>query len=188
MKPKVPTGYFIFSTLILIFSFALGVLIGKTNPQTSQLVLSQLQDKFSPIAGYSPFQIFVYIFLNNAVINFISIITFFLFGLIPIIILCSNGIVIGIVLEFSIHRLTYKELVATLLPHGIIEIPTFILSSSLGIWLSIELIKKIFLGKPFKSSFYYTIKTYFKWILPLTLIAAFIEAFITPLISALFKQ
>ncbi|MEG1869956.1 MAG: stage II sporulation protein M, partial [Oscillospiraceae bacterium] len=101
----------------------------------------------------------------------------------PIIVIASNGIIIGMVTSFSVSGgQGGLFLAAGLLPHGIFEIPALALSVALGLNLCLQLTRKIFskAGQPtFIELTRETLRSYLLTVLPLLLIAAFVEAFIT---------
>lgn len=179
--------YFIFTSVLFFFSIIWGFLLANIFPSIVPLILEQLRDKFEVISNAKDIVVFLYIFLNNSFIDFLFIILFFLFGLAPIYFLFSNGLVIGIVLSASLQKASPLAVACALLPHGILEIPAFIIASSYGLWLSVKLVKKIFRHEPFKPYFKQALKIFFLIILPLNLLAAFIETYITPLVYSSLK-
>jgi stage II sporulation protein M len=70
-----------------------------------------------------------------------------------------------------------------LLPHGILELPMVFLSAAIGLRLGHQAFSAL-IGRPtqIKREFKEGLMFYFRWILPLLLVAAIIETFITPLI------
>lgn len=112
----------------------------------------------------------------------------FLLGFIPFLYLPGfsigiNGLVIGAVYIFirsSVSVLTY---ILVLLPHGIFEIPAFILAASSGLYLCGEISRKI-LGRPharIKDLLYRQAQVFIFLVVPLLVLAAFIESYISPL-------
>jgi len=72
-----------------------------------------------------------------------------------------------------------------ILPHGVFEIPAVILSVALGTRLCIFMCSKITGGSKDKSILYHlkgSIGTFFTYIIPLLIVAAFIEAIILEII------
>ena len=61
----------------------------------------------------------------------------------------------------------------------ILEIPAILLAAGYGLWLGSVFYRSLKHGEPFKEPFLWAIKKYYKVILPLLLLAAFIEAFLT---------
>jgi stage II sporulation protein M len=72
--------------------------------------------------------------------------------------------------------------VAAILPHGVFEIPAFIISGALGIVLAQSLISEWYNGTDTAEDARKSGRIFIRYVLPLIAIAAFIEAFITPVI------
>ena len=71
---------------------------------------------------------------------------------------------------------------AAILPHGIFEIPAIILSGSLGILLAQSLIAEWYHGGDAAGETRRFARLFIMYVAPLVIIAAFVEAFITPFI------
>ena len=93
-----------------------------------------------------------------------------------------NGIVIGSIMEIVHKDHSVLFVAAAILPHGIFEIPAFIISGALGILLAQSLISNGITGRiPQKIARKFARMLFF-YVLPLVAVAAFVEAFITPVI------
>lgn len=101
--------------------------------------------------------------------------------------LAFNGFLLGVV-EDLVQNLTL--FLAAILPHGIIELPAFIIAGSAGLNLGFELIKALKRGSPgsdielhkaLRRTIYIILG-----LVPLFIVAGIIEAFITPLIMHLY--
>jgi stage II sporulation protein M len=79
-------------------------------------------------------------------------------------------------------------LLAGILPHGIIELPTVLVSIGLGFRLGYLLILSI-LGErvDLRGEMKTAVRILIRWIMPLLLIAAAIETFITPIAISVVK-
>lgn len=186
MNKKLIACLFIFNAIVFFSYFALGLLINAIFPEAGKYVTEILMDKFGPLRDAPQLSVLSYIFINNLSINFLLIAGFFLFGLMPLVILLSNGLVTGLVIGFAFTFDSAQTILYSLLPHGVIEIPVFLYSASVSLWLTWQLIKKIFFGQPFRPSLVIALKKFVFIILPLTLVAALIETFITPLVVSRF--
>lgn len=141
------------------------------------------------LSEYSALSLAIFIFLNNlrvALIVWISGLIPFIF--IPAIISAVNGAVIGAVLKITSEKVSiFKDFATSILPHGIFEIPAICIAVAMGISLCVFVIKKIrgksdaSLAKFLKLQFIYFLKV----VLPLLIVAAAIEGFVTPLIMNL---
>jgi len=76
--------------------------------------------------------------------------------------------------------------VASLAPHGVIEIPMLLLATALGFRVGLESLKWLTGKKSLvKSQLSHSLKLYLTWVLPGLVVAAIIEVFITPWIVGL---
>lgn len=77
-------------------------------------------------------------------------------------------------------------IIASLAPHGIIEIPLLVVAVALGLSTGAETLKSLMKQKnELKAQYVYSLKLYVKWMLVLFLAAALIEVFVTPQVIAL---
>ena len=81
------------------------------------------------------------------------------------------------------HSWTF--IAAALLPHGIFEIPAFILAGALGILLAQSLTAEWYGGADTSAEAKKLARIFLLYVLPLVVIAACVEAFITPVIIQL---
>ena len=127
------------------------------------------------------------LFINNAS----SSLFMMAYGLVPFIFLPVSGIIVN---AFSIGAILYISSIGGtvsaadlvlygILPHGIIEIPAFLLAISMGIYICLFICGKI-IGKNkeqrFQDVFLECIRAYIYVVIPMLILAALIEAFITP--------
>ena len=132
-----------------------------------------IEELIKKTEGKGFFGLWWFIFSHNSSIGFISIITGFLFSIIPIFFLVSNGLSIGLISSLVTAEAGFFSL-WRLLPHGIFEIPAVILSFSLGIKFGAFIFNK-HLWKEFKVRLLNSLRSFFLIIIPLFLIASFIE-------------
>ena len=185
MKIKTFAPYLAGATTIFSLSVLVGFLLSNLSPWFTNLIISQLEEKFSPLSDASPLKIFSFIFFNNTTIDGILLLSFFLVGLVPLIILTGNGLMIGIVLGAFSQEEPLIRIAALIVPHGLLEIPSFLLAAATSWWLSVKMFQTLFSRQPFGPPLLFAIKIFFFLIIPLNLVAAFIETYITPLIYAL---
>ncbi|MQK95255.1 stage II sporulation protein M, partial [Escherichia coli] len=98
-----------------------------------------------------------------------------------------NGFILGIVEDIVQNTTMF---LAAILPHGIIELPAFVIAGSTGLNLGFELFKALKKGNissngAFQENLKRTIYIIIS-LIPLFLIAGIIEAFITPLIMRIY--
>jgi stage II sporulation protein M len=93
-----------------------------------------------------------------------------------------NGIVIGAIMEMVLEAHSALFVAAAILPHGIFEIPAFIISGALGILLAQSLIAEWYGEGDTGLDAKHFARHFILWVLPLVAIAACVEAFITPVV------
>ncbi len=113
---------------------------------------------------------FIVIFLNNAFTCFLNILTGPLIGIFPLFSTVINGGLLG----WLAHEEGLLVFLA-IVPHGMFELPAYLLSVAIGLKLAREVLKpkverqlRIKLGESFR--------VYLRLIVPLLIIAAFIES------------
>jgi stage II sporulation protein M len=134
------------------------------------------------IMGKDPTDIFVKLFFNN----FEACILLFLggasFGILTIFIMSLNGILIGAIMQIVHKDHSFAFVAAAILPHGIFEIPAFVISGALGILLAQSLINEWYNGADTATEATKFARIFILYVIPLVAIAALVEAFITPII------
>jgi stage II sporulation protein M len=134
------------------------------------------------IMGKDSTEIFVKLFFNNLEACILLFLGGASFGIITIFIITLNGILIGAIMEIVHADHSVAFVAAAILPHGIFEIPAFIISGAIGILLAQSLINEWYNGTDTADDARKLARTFIMYVLPLVAIAAFVEAFITPII------
>ena len=134
------------------------------------------------IMDQPPILIMIIIFLKNLLSCAMAVLLGLGLGLVPLLVVTSNGFLLGIVSYGAIQKAGVLYLLAGILPHGIIELPTVLLSIAIGFRLGHLLIFTL-LGEEADLSGETRMAMHFllRWIMPLLLVAASIETFITPI-------
>ena len=128
---------------------------------------------------------------NNWKVMLISVAYGFLpFIFLPVILIASNGFVVGISgAMYHIYDQSLSLWLAALLPHGIFELTAFVLSVACGVHLCLCICRMI-IGSPHRAPMVETLCDLLRILIllvaPLTIAAAFIEVYVTPIIMALF--
>jgi stage II sporulation protein M len=196
---------FILSLGLFIAAAVLGHLYFVSHPETAQKAFSQLAEILAQKINLEArgWELFTQILLNNLRAG----VLFLLFGLIPFLFLpvigiAANGLQMGLVSSVSMiqGKAVGRIFLFGILPHGIIEIPAILMAGSLGLYLSIQVLKKIFRPRqinlfrpqqdspPFRQILKRTVLAWAAVVFPLLIAAAMIEAFLTPrLIEAFLK-
>ncbi len=179
MTTKPVSSYIFIIYVIFFLSLANGYLMAVQDPQGSRQAIDQLFSGLGFARNISTFELFIFIFLNNSIKAFLVILLGFFFGIVPIFFTFSNANIIGVVLAVFGAREGFVRVALSLLPHGIFEIPAVLIASGYGLWLGVRFYRKLRYGEPWKDAFMFSMKKYFTVVLPLLLLAAFIEAYIT---------
>ena len=135
------------------------------------------------ILDQPPVIIMLIIFVKNL---FTSAMAMFLglgLGVIPLVVVSSNGFLLGIVGYDAVEKAGISFLLAGILPHGIIELPVVLVSIAIGFRLGYLLAftlaqEKVNLSGEIKTAFHLLVR----WVAPLLFLAAIIETFITPFV------
>ncbi len=168
-------------TAILAFSIAIGYGITAANEAAASELIDFIQKNlFSDLIGEDPFTIFLKIFLNNLEACVLLFLGGASFGLFTLFIISINGALIGVVIGWAARERGSLFILAALLPHGILEIPGFVVAGALGLSLGHALWMELRgLGDASGVMKAHSI-TFFTRVVPLLVFAAFIESFITP--------
>jgi stage II sporulation protein M len=134
------------------------------------------------ILDQPPILIMIIIFLKNLLASAMAMLLGLGLGLIPLMVVTSNGFLLGIVGYAAVQKAGFLFLAAGILPHGIIELPVVLVSIAigfrLGYLLAMTLAKeKVDLSGETRMAIHFL----WRWVAPLLFLAAAIETFITPI-------
>ena len=175
-----------FYIILVIILFAVAIAAGIcSSPEQSDQILQGLVGFFEPFVDLGPFSLIGFIFLNNAVKSLLVILLGVILGLPSMLFVLVNGYVIGTVTAAVLSKLGCGVLIASLAPHGIIEIPAVLLASGLGVQVGHAMLLR-FTGQrhEVRNVLECGLKIYVRWILPALLVASVIEVLVTPLFIA----
>lgn len=175
---------FILCLLVFVFSMASGWYSGE---DITHIITQDLAEMLPDIENSDITSIFGFILFNNLFVNLLWMILG-LFAVFPSVYFSSfNGFILGAFAYTFAAETSTTLVVVGLLPHGIIEIPTMILSSSVGMGLGYTVINKLRGKGSLRKELNLAIKLYIKRIVPLVILAAIIEVTITPLLIGIFS-
>lgn len=181
MNKKEIVAYFIVLTTLFALSALAGYQAAKNNPIEAEQFLHQFSSELGFIKFLPPIVIFLLIFLNNSVKALIAMILGIFFGLVPIFFVFINGYLVGLVLYTVGLKMGLRKVLMMILPHGVIEIPAIILACSYGLWLGRMFYRRITGDRiSIKTCINAALNYYFRIVVPMLVIAAFVEAYITP--------
>jgi stage II sporulation protein M len=138
--------------------------------------------------GENSFKVFVKLFLNNLTFSLgATLLGFIPFLFLPVIAIMHLSAQVGLVI--SLNELFVKQnqlkFLTFLSPHGVFEIPAIIYAAAIGVYLSIQISRKVIPwtkhnSLPFPTLCKQASRSFVLIVVPLLLIAAFVETFITP--------
>jgi stage II sporulation protein M len=170
---------------VSIFLFALTAVMGyfaaALDPELASQWTKQLE-ALKWIMDQPPILIMMIIFFKNLLACTLSVLLGIGLGLVPLMVVTTNGFLLGIVAYSAIQKAGVLYLMAGILPHGIIELPTVLLSIALGFRLGYLLVMTVTkeeadLAGETRIAVHFLVW----WITPLLFLAAAIETYITPI-------
>lgn len=122
---------------------------------------------------------FISIYLNNLGVATSAYVLGIFYGIVPWLVVLVNGFILGLAVVVVVSKGFLDPITAILaiLPHGIFEIPAILMAAAAGIMLYRGTLKKEGLDVTYASLKLYVLSV------TVFLLAAFIEAYVTPLIA-----
>lgn len=169
---------------ILLF-LILGITAGNVLASFSPVPKPEIVESFGRTArfllGLPKVLLALGIFVNNSVKTFLVIVLGILFGVVPILFVLANGFAIGFLLHLSTDSTGLFNSLLAIVPHGVFELPGVLLGASIGLMLGTRVLKRLWgkseskLGPELGQG----LRFFLIVIVPLLLLGAFVEAFIT---------
>jgi len=185
IRQKVLIRNLILATSIFFVSLVLGTLIGQN---TIEELMRQLGAVLEPLASTGKLSILLVliIFINNAIKALGVVFSGILLGLPPLLFIGLNGFILG-GLGSALESVNgWRYIMASFVPHGVIEIPVVLLATALSLAVGMESLKWLVRRESrVKLQLSDCLKVYVRWILPGLAVAAIIEVFVTPLLIGL---
>ncbi|HLN87978.1 MAG TPA: stage II sporulation protein M [Candidatus Limnocylindrales bacterium] len=173
-----------------IFLFGIGLVIGlmivNRFPQMAETFESSLASFIKVFRGLPKFKLAGAIFVNNTVKTLAMILLGALLGVVPAFFLIVNGAALGMVLSLSGQTRGIWVSLLSVLPHGILELPAVFLGTAIGIMLGTSIARKLFARSTSKigTELGHALKFFCSVIVPLLLVAAIVEAYVTPALAS----
>ena len=144
-------------------------------------IIAFVNELIVSLEGMSVVELIGFIFWNNLKASFFAIILGITLGILPLVMLVTNGYLLGFVSREAVAQ-NGLFVMWRLLPHGIFELPAVILSIGIGLKIGAGM-----LGKDVKKKLKYNFKEGLRFfvfvILPLLLIAGIIEGVLIGLMA-----
>ena len=174
--------FFALAAGIFFLGVVQGLVVAATEPERVAELLSGLEILVEFFESLSAFQLSAAIFVNNLVKSFVAMIGGVLFGIVPVFYLWSNGQVLGLVAELAAQDgLSPTLIITSLAPHGVFELGAFFLANALGLQLARKTFRRLRYKEPLKVHVTHAVKVFVNVVAPLLLIAALVEAYVTPI-------
>ena len=183
--------YYILPITLFVIVLCYSIIHGLRHPESTASFL-EFAKKFMSVklikVTTEPALEFVFLFIGNSFSSLFMMVGGILFGIYPLYNICNNANMNGMVIAFTCHNVGLGFTLANLLPHILTELTAFFISSGLGLWLGVKFFRKLFFHEheEFKAAFGYSWRKFYTIVIPLLLISALIEAFVTPHIGRLF--
>ncbi|NMC77407.1 MAG: stage II sporulation protein M [Candidatus Methanofastidiosa archaeon] len=172
-------GLFLLGSISGVYIFKIFL---NNNPEVINSFLNQFQEMIGPIQDLTPFELFLTIFYINTRTSFLIMMLGVILGIFPFLSLWANGTILGILYgKYMAEGGTSLIFLMGILPHGILEIPAIVIAASQGFRLAKEVISPpvgLTRSQTARINISRGIKL-FAVILPLLLIAAIIEVYIS---------
>ena len=172
---------------IAIIIFGIGLVFGLATPTNSINLLSEdiaaLQELSSILVPFR-FLTFILILAKNVSVLLLSFVLSPIFCLMPILALTVNGWLLAFISAIVIQEESLGFVLAGLLPHGVFELPAFILGEAAALSFGAMVILALF-KKERRSLLLPGLKQNLRYLmmaLALLLPAAIIETYVTPLL------
>jgi stage II sporulation protein M len=173
--------YILASLTLFAFGAIAGTIAVVRLPSLADHFQDTLANFVRMFAGMSAVELTGAIFLNNAFKTFCAIVLGALIGIIPVIFLLANGVALGVALSISTQTRGLWPALLAILPHGIIELPAVFLGTSIGLMIGRGAAQQLSGGTENRigADVWQGIKYFCTVLVPLLLLAAVVEVFIT---------
>jgi stage II sporulation protein M len=185
IRQKVLIRNLVLATSTFFVSLVLGTIIGQNIAEGLMRQFGGVLEPLTPIGNLS-ILLFLIIFINNAIKALGLVFLGILLGLPPLLFIGLNGFILGGFGSALESVKGWRYVIASLVPHGVIEIPMILLATALGLTIGMESLKWLVRRESrVKLQLSDCLKVYLRWILPGLAVAAIIEVFVTPLLIGL---
>ena len=172
--------YILLSSLVFISGILFGYSFVHDFPEETQEIIEELKKLFASGEEMTDFQIFLFILENNITKLLMVVLLGIFAGIIPLFSSFANGMILGIFACLFSESQSWEFFLVGILPHGVIEIPVLILATAIGMRIGKVALWRLFGGEVgIKKELAKALKFYMIVLVPLLILAAVIEAFVT---------
>jgi len=176
--------YLIASIIFFAIGGALGAAVATRYPGLADQFGDSVAGFLKSFRNLPKPQLAAAIFLNNSVKTLAAILLGLAVGIVPALFLIVNGVVLGVVFVLSSYSRGIWPSLLSIVPHGILELSAVFLGTAVGLLLGNVVLKRILRKSDaqLRPALSRALRFYAIVILPMLLVAAMIEAFITTVI------
>lgn len=186
MSEVLPLRATILAAVFFAVSVGLGAVTVVSDPAVGEELMALFAEQVAgQILSDSPAILAWNLFLNNLSTCLLLFLGGASFGVVTLLILSVNGLLIGAVTELVREQQGLAFIAAALVPHGIFEIPAFLIAGGLGLLLGQELLAEWRGGGDAAARAANLSRLFLRIVVPLLAVAAVVEAFITPAILSM---
>ncbi|MDN5339093.1 MAG: stage sporulation protein [Euryarchaeota archaeon] len=176
----------IFAAVFFAVSIAIGVAAVSRDPEIGAQAIALFNEQvIGDLLSDSPPVLALKLFLNNLATCLLLFLGGASLGVVTMLILSVNGLLIGAIMELVRQQQGTLFIAAALVPHGIFEIPAFLIAGGLGLLLGRELIAEWHGAGDAAAEARPLARLFLRLVVPLLAVAAVVEAFITPAILSM---
>ena len=167
--------------LVLALGIAAGIFLASFSPESKPEIIESLRGTARFLLGLPKVLLALGIFLNNSVKTFLVIVSGVLLGVVPVLFILANGFAIGFLMHLSTESTGWLNSLLAIVPHGVFELPGVLLGASIGLMLGTRAIRRLWGKTEPKPSLEFGQGLRFFWVIivPLLLVGALVEAFVT---------
>ena len=171
------------ATVIFAVSIGLGLFAVLRDPAIGADIMTLFRDQVAGQILSDSLPVLAFkIFLNNLGACTLLFLGGASLGIVTVLILTMNGLLIGAVAELMRQQQGSLFIAAALIPHGIFEIPSFLIAGGLGLLLGRALMTEWHGGGDAAAAAVPLARLFLRIVVPLLAVAAVVEAFITPVV------
>lgn len=132
--------HYIFASALV---FLLGIVLGSMYSDQFQAFLASQMKALEELvrsteqANSREWALFWVIFWNNATVSLLIIAMGIFFGVFPLFVLISNGLLLGYVVSTVADKVSVGVMLKSIVPHGILELPAIIVAAAFGLRLGV---------------------------------------------------
>lgn len=172
--------YILATIAVFVLGSVFGYFATQIVPDQADRVFEEFQNRLRPVFDLSPLGQFLFIAINNTISLILVLVLGITFGIYSLLAIFSNGSLLGIVGFFALQEVPFWVFLLAILPHGIIEIPVLLVAGAIGLKIGHLTINRVFKKQTgLKEEYFKALKFFGRVLLPLLILAAFIEIFVT---------